>query len=182
MEEEPEDETPPSPEPFEPADDSDSNMANTPMEMEDLDDEIPPMEDLEPDLNFDDDNYDAAEPEPAKAKPASKPKPEPEPAMAEETIDENFDFDLSALDGTAAAPVTEEPPVDELEPEPEEDMAQAMLKAQGLDLAEDELDDAISHLIDELDGDNEPEKKPKDAKNTGEINLDDFDFGDDDFK
>ena len=31
-------------------------------------------------------------------------------------------------------------------------MVQAMLRAQGLDLAEDEMDDAISSLIDELDG------------------------------
>lgn len=37
--------------------------------------------------------------------------------------------------------------------EEKEDFAAQMLKAQGLDLDEDELDDAISHLIEELDGD-----------------------------
>ena len=37
-------------------------------------------------------------------------------------------------------------------------MVAAMLKEQGLDLAEDELDDAISSLIDELEGDDEEEE------------------------
>ena len=37
----------------------------------------------------------------------------------------------------------------------EEDMVAAMLKAQGLDLAEEELDDAISSLIEDLDRDDE---------------------------
>ena len=63
-------------------------------------------------------------------------------------------------------------------PKTKDEMAQAMLKAQGLDLAEDELDDAISDLIDELDeGDDAlmPGDDDIDAQ-IGDINLDDFDL------
>lgn len=47
------------------------------------------------------------------------------------------------------------------EEEEEEDMATAMLKAQGLDLAEEELDDAISSLIDELEDDEDDDDETK---------------------
>ena len=40
----------------------------------------------------------------------------------------------------------------------DEDMVEAMLKAQGLDLAEDELDDAISSLIDDLEDEEDEDK------------------------
>ena len=174
------------------------------MEMEEIDDEIPPMEDLEPDMDFEEDDID----EPEAQSEAAPEAPEPEEPEVER-IDEDFDFDLSALDSEsedddafAASPqaeqsesqepeVEEEPPVEAVaepeieaaEEEPqEEDMAQAMLKAQGLDLAEDELDDAISNLIDELDDDAEEPPKKQDSNMAGEINLDDFDFDDDDDK
>lgn len=195
-EEEPEEPKEPSPEPQDDSDDAGE------MQMQDLDDEIPPMEDLEPDLNFDEDEGEGESEQ--DAEDTTKAEADEPPR-----VDEDFDFDLSALDGdTTSEPASTEPEVlgepnveaqsaDELfdaatdvEPdpaeEPEEDMAQAMLKAQGLDLAEDELDDAISNLIDELD---EPEAAPsndttdaeKDAF-SGEINLDDFDFDDEDDK
>ncbi len=187
----------PSPEPQE------DNGDAGPMQMQDLEDEIPPMEDLEPDLNFDENPETSENTDQAAVDDTSR-------------VDEDFDFDLSALDGSAASepdgevegqlskepealgePDVETQSVDELfdtaaaveagiPEEPEEDMAQAMLKAQGLDLAEDELDDAISNLIDELD---EPEATPlnktTDAEKgafSGEINLDDFDFDDEDDK
>ena len=178
------------------------------MEMEEAeDDEIPPMEDLEPDMDFEEDEV--GEPE-AAIEPEAKVEAEVE-EPAPERIDEDFDFDLSAFDSgdgedddafaaspepegeiEADLPVEEVAEDDELAPgpeveaaeeePPEEDMAQAMLKAQGLDLAEDELDDAISNLIDELDDDPEDTPKPADPNMAGEINLDDFDFDDDDDK
>lgn len=188
------------------------------MQMQDLDDEIPPMEDLEPDLNFDDDDELVEETEP-------ETQEQSEEAEEVDKVDENFDFDLSSLDDkvsdapnvesdesnpetpvnkadvnadniddlldVAAVPEgdvtkddepTNDVPKDE-DPE-EEDMAQAMLKAQGLDLAEDELDDAISNLIDELDDDadvaEDSPKKDSSSAASGEINLDDFDFDDED--
>jgi hypothetical protein len=59
-----------------------------------------------------------------------------------------------------------------------DDMVQAMLRAQGLDLAEDEMDDAISSLIDELDG---AESKANSAADTDTDDFDNFDdFGMDD--
>lgn len=206
--EEESDDAPPEPEPFEPSDESASTEEDDAevMAMEEIEDDIPPMEDLAPDLDFEEDE--PAEPQPTTStneKAASESEP-PEPAnnpaeaQTEERIDENFEFDLSALDGdtttdsptpnaeqqnaeepapepppaTDNTPPTEEPPNP---PEEEEDMQQAMLKAQGLDLAEDELDDAISNLIDELD-DEVDDAEEKGAE--GEINLDDFDFGEDD--
>ena len=51
----------------------------------------------------------------------------------------------------------------------------AMLRAQGLDLAEDEMDDAISSLIDELDG---AESKANAAASMDGA-VDDFDNFDD---
>ncbi|HEY7773924.1 MAG TPA: vWA domain-containing protein [Marinagarivorans sp.] len=166
------------------------------MEMDDIDDEIPPMEDLEPEMDFEEDDLEDDD--------ASAPEEPP-------ADDENFDFDLSALDAddddtpatqpSEPAPEVGEPDSDEsVAPQEdnapaqddagdeEDDMADAMLKAQGLDLAEDELDDAISNLIDELDDDAEASNKPDDKADeqkkpgsnmAGEINLDDFDFDDD---
>jgi Periplasmic protein TonB, links inner and outer membranes len=54
--------------------------------------------------------------------------------------------------------------------EAKEDFAAEIRRVQGLDMDEDELDDAISNLIDELDG----EPRPKTA------DLDDIDFPDED--
>lgn len=195
----------PEPEPSE--DDDDPSI----MVMDELEDEIPPMEDLDAEIDFEEDDLE----------PAAEPAPE-EPAGESSTIDDDYEFDLSALDDSPAGAsdsddeTTAEPDVNGLEDEaiedggdqddafatetneadddgpdiaPEDDdMAQAMLKAQGLDLAEDELDDAISHLIDELDdgGDDGSQDKPdkKAASDNGaaggEINLDDFDFDDED--
>jgi len=53
-----------------------------------------------------------------------------------------------------------------------EDFAAEIRRAQGLDLEEDEMDEAISTLIDELDG------KPR-PSNEEPADMDDFDFGDD---
>ena len=46
----------------------------------------------------------------------------------------------------------------------DDDMVSAMLKAQGLDLAEEELDDAISSLIDDLEEEDEENDKDDDKK------------------
>lgn len=168
------------------------------MVMDELEDEIPPMEDLDAEIDFEEDDLEAA-PEPIKEESPA------EPSIA----DDDFEFDLSALDNdvddapepmavgqvldsdtdmdvTEAEPDanTEDASSPEIEAE-DDDMAQAMLKAQGLDLAEDELDDAISNLIDELDdgeddGAGGDESKSDGSSVGGEINLDDFDFDDED--
>ncbi|PCK07416.1 MAG: VWA domain-containing protein [Alteromonadaceae bacterium] len=66
------------------------------------------------------------------------------------------DDPMDELDDLDAMAVEEESKLDDAfddAEEEEEDMVTAMLKAQGLDLAEEELDDAISSLIDDLDND-----------------------------
>lgn len=110
--------------------------AAPPQPAEDLDDE-PPMEDLEPAME------DLSE------------LMNSEPAMEEIELDKSVDTaaasdDLDDLDQMAVA-----------EPEPDEndDMVDEMLKAQGLDLAGDELDDAISSLIDDMEADSGDDKE-----------------------
>lgn len=103
---------------------------------EEVDDE-PPMEDLDPAMEDLSDLIDS------------------EPLMEEIELDNSTDRpdtgdDLDDLDQMAVA-----------EPEPDEndDMVDAMLKTQGLDLAGDELDDAISSLIDDMEADSGEEKE-----------------------
>ena len=76
---------------------------------------------------------------------------EPEAETAMDAVEEEID-DLDAM----AMEVVEEAENAAGE-EDDEDMVSAMLKAQGLDLAEDELDEAISSLIDDLEDDDEEE-------------------------
>ncbi|WP_339073923.1 vWA domain-containing protein [Teredinibacter turnerae] len=97
--------------------------------------EEPPMEDLEPVL--------------------SAPEPEPIPAPMEvEEQDISDDLEMpeepqaDELDDLDAMSDAEGGAAEEAE---DDDMVAEMLKAQGLDLAEDELDEAISTLIDDLD-------------------------------
>jgi len=71
-------------------------------------------------------------------------------ASTDEPMDDLDDLDEMAVAADAAADADTG---SQSEEEEEEDMVAAMLKAQGLDLAEDELDDAISSLIDELEND-----------------------------
>ncbi|ACR14619.1 von Willebrand factor, type A [Teredinibacter turnerae T7901] len=97
--------------------------------------EEPPMEDLEPVL--------------------SAPEPEPIPApmeVEEQDISDDLEMpeepqadDLDDLDAMS------DPDGGAAEEAEDDDMVAEMLKAQGLDLAEDELDEAISTLIDDLD-------------------------------
>jgi uncharacterized protein (TIGR03503 family) len=166
------------------------------MKMDEMDDEIPPMEDLEPDMDFEEDD-----------------DPEEDTRKRElpvERIDENFDFDLSSLDsdeGDGRPPLqpsvslaaessvaaendglagSREEIMDDGQASDQDDEAlQAKIKMQGLDLAENELDDAISHLIEELDDEDTEEANPEESnagQGAGEMNLDDFDFDEDDNK
>lgn len=126
------------------------------MDMGDGDDEEPPMEDLDP--------AEADLVEDAAEAPTAPP--------ADEEIPMEDDFGVDDLE--------EEPSdaeMDERLQEEDDDLAAEMLKAQGLDLAEDELDDAITNLIDELDG--EPDSAKEETEDFGS-DIDDFDFGDDD--
>ncbi|HEY6527184.1 MAG TPA: vWA domain-containing protein [Cellvibrionaceae bacterium] len=122
----------------------------TQMQIPATEDEIPPMEDLDPDSDM------SAEPDDNSSSPTS-------------------DMDIDAL---FAEQATEAPP----KKDEADDMVQAMLRAQGLDLAEDEMDDAISNLIDELD-DTEAKANasstPDDASEDFD-NFDDFGMDDDD--
>lgn len=59
--------------------------------------------------------------------------------------------------------------------EERDSFAEDMLKAQGLDLAESELDDAISNLINELDGGSRASDNGKE-KDAGEFKDDDMDM------
>lgn len=130
------------------------------MDPGDDDEEEPPMEDLEPSALDD-------------------PNPR---AMANAPVGDDIDDGLVTEDDFGVDDL-EDDTAQQSEQDREEaladteaaDLAAEMLKAQGLDLAEDDLDDAISNLIDELDG--EPSEK-QGATDAGD--LDDFDFGDDD--
>ena len=100
-----------------------------------------------------------------------EPEPEPEvPEAVEEEVDDIAEMAMEAeaepeeplgdgfddLDEMAMEKEAEEAIEEELsQDEEEEDMVAAMLKAQGLDLAEDELDEAISSLIEDLDRDDD---------------------------
>lgn len=125
---------PPPPPPMEEYDETQMQIPTT-------EDEIPPMEDLDPDLDM---SMDADEPL------------------------SSSEVDIDAL----LAEQAEEPAPKKDEAD---DMVQAMLRAQGLDLAEDEMDDAISSLIDELDG---AESKANAAASMDGA-VDDFDNFDD---
>jgi uncharacterized protein (TIGR03503 family) len=129
--------------------------ALTPLFETSTQDEIPPMEDLEPDITFEEE---APKTEPAKA---------PSPPSAD-----SFEFDLEALSTPGRSHLDEALQADDAE------LSSALLKAQGLDLPENELDDAISNLIDELDGPLDDKPSPQQATQR-DINLDDFDFDED---
>lgn len=109
--------------------------ATAPASQEPESEEEPPMEDLDPVIgDAGDEDLDPVVSEPTA-------KSESEPRMDLDGLD-----DLDTMDDGGA------------EPEDDEDMVADMLKAQGLDLAEDELDEAISNLIDDLDGDGQDDE------------------------
>lgn len=110
------------------------------------DEEEPPMEDLDPD-------------EPPPPVSAEIPKLDDPVAEDEPTIEELQEELIEQVMG-------DEPKTDK------EDFAAEMRRAQGLDLDEDEMDEAISNLIEELDGQPRPSSSASD-------DMDDFDFGDD---
>lgn len=142
--------------------------------------EEPPMEDIDP---AEDEPEPAPEPEPEPESDFDDEDLDPEPmamddelaggdeedevpameSMGDDLVDDDDPMDaLDDLDQMAveaedeATGLTDEVPdavEDMMNEEEDEDMVTAMLKAQGLDLAEDELDDAISSLIDELEND-----------------------------
>ena len=125
----------------------------------DSEEEIPTLEpDAEPEMALDTDDDDDDVPlldaevlEPDESGAAMDGMSEFDDAEAmEDGLDEIDDLEEMSME------VEDEPVSEGDEPEgedDEEDMVTAMLKAQGLDLAEDELDDAISSLIDDLDDD-----------------------------
>lgn len=103
------------------------------------------------------------EPPQTEAKPSAEPElePEPEPEPSEQIDMEQTEF---AMD--TAEDEEEEPPMEDLEAPAEVDLSEEvdldatediefdeeMLNAEGLDLAEDEVDESIANLLDELDG------------------------------
>ncbi len=122
------------------------------LQEEEPEDEEPPMEDLEPQMGISDieaelepvENSEEMAMELGVAELEEIPIEEDEPPILEAVIDEeenDFD-DLDAM-------------LTETDNDEEDDMVAAMLKAQGLDLAEEELDDAISDLIDDIEEQNE---------------------------
>lgn len=134
----------------------------------------PPMEDLdlepeaisapdvhdetEMDLDVDDDLDELDEP--ADFKQAAQPV-EADPFADSEEDSWTQEEGVSDLDETLVEQFAGDASAEE-----KADFADEILKAQGLDLAEDELDDAISSLIDELDGSREAdeEEPPRDEK------------------
>jgi|GEM_PF-7067839 len=103
------------------------------------------------------------EPEPE----ASEPEAADELDTGQELLDaDESDTELDDLDEMAMAMAdAESNGASNTEAAPEDDdMVSAMLKAQGLDLAEEELDDAISSLIDDLEEEDEENDKDDDKK------------------
>ena len=130
-------------------DDSDiqeEEEASSEIDMDD-DMEMPSMDDISEDLpNIDDDINDEEDPI-AELSGLDDAAQEDEPG-AEDGLD-----DIDDLDAMSEPPSDQEIEDELAQEDEEEDMVSAMLKAQGLDLAEEELDDAISSLIDDLDRD-----------------------------
>lgn len=133
----------------------------------DEDEEEPPMEDLDSAVDTaKDDEMDMAQ------AMAMEEAAMEEPPIIDDAVEED-DFGVDDLEDDSV-----DAPEEAMPSEEHEDLEAEMLKAQGLDLAEDELDDAINNLIDELD-------ESRDV--TGEGNDDDgiddlagIDFEDDD--
>ena len=128
------------------ADDTDEAEDDSQMVMDDGGDseEEPPMEDLDAleldTSSADDDGMSFVEDD-------LDDDPEDIPEL-HDTLDEGSEEeDMEDIQDTLMDQV-----VGNASEEEKSDFADEMLKAQGLDLAEDELDDAISNLIDELDG------------------------------
>ncbi len=143
----------------------------TEMQIPPVEEDEPPMEDLDPsDEEVDDfDAFGLNEPTPAPAPQAQRPEPVPEPESQSMTADE-----IDALRApNSAAPAPKPTPA----ASPEDDMVKAMLRAQGLDLAEDEMDDAISGLIDQIDNSTKRNQQagaaPPDFDNFDDFGLDD---------
>lgn len=146
-------------------------------QMEEIEEE-PPMEDLEP---IEDEPEPDRIPEPIpepKEKPASQTSNAPasdleadldallgggqEDISADEDVNADAGSSMDELDDLDAMAMESEDSGEESdalkemsEEDEEEDMVSAMLKAQGLDLAEDELDEAISSLIEDLENDDD---------------------------
>ncbi len=146
---EPEPEAEPEPEPVEeeaeamPMDDELTEMLE--------EEEEAPVEEPAPEVDDIDDLLAEAAPEP---EPETVPEPEPEMDLDDDDpMDALDDLDQMAVEAEEATADTDDSAVAAMDEDEEEDMVSAMLKAQGLDLAEDELDDAISSLIDELEND-----------------------------
>ena len=97
--------------------------------------EEPPMEDLEPAM---------ADMSALEDADASSPEEDDPLESALDDLDQMTADNSEESDEESADKDTEE----------DDDMVSAMLKAQGLDLADDKLDDAISSLIDDMDEDN----------------------------
>ncbi|WNO11714.1 vWA domain-containing protein [Teredinibacter sp. KSP-S5-2] len=163
---------------------------------EELDEEEPPMEDLDPIIeepSMEMGMEMEMEPEPAfeeepqiESEPADDIPPEPEleiePPVVEDVAD---DGDFDDLDEMVPEDVDDDVDDDVAteEEDEEDDMVAAMLKAQGLDLAEEELDDAISGLIDELDEQEAAAQAAADAENDfSDTDFDDMDDFDEDDK
>ena len=153
------------------------------MDDADSDDEEPPMEDLEDDTasTFENDVDEPNSPptlderaagsgDDAAAIEMDDLEAEESTKLNKDDVVEEDDFGVDDLEEELLEQIA-----GDADSETQAELEQEMLKAQGLDLPEDELDDAISSLIDELDG----ERKPK----TKEADQDDFDdFGLDDDK
>lgn len=106
--------------------------------------EEPPMEDLEPAM--------------------AEPPPMPDMPDEDDDLEMPDDDDLDMADDLDAMAGEDSPEDAEAPSDDDDDMVAEMLKAQGLDLAEDELDEAISTLIDDLDAgaddDDDPDLDP----------------------
>lgn len=128
-------------------------------EVDEVDEEEePPMEDLDPEVA-----EEVPEPPPSLDEDLYEPdENEADNSMAMGGMDdmlaepqETLGNDLDGIDDldAMAMDIAEESAATAEEEQEEDDMVTAMMKAQGLDLAEEELDDAISSLIDDLDDD-----------------------------
>jgi len=132
------------------------------MEGPDVEEEEPPMEDLSEEIAMDLESMPGGEDAIEVDDGTSSSDPTEEMAMAD-------DFGVDDLeDDSLNQPESESPPDDT------DDLQMELLKAQGLDLAGEEMDDAINSLIDELDGTREGEDDISDM-----VDLDDFDFDED---
>lgn len=147
----------------------------TQMQVPPIEEEEPPMEDLEP-AETNDLSDDAFGLEPTPSYDSSNASADNDSSMSMEDIDALLAAEDPVIPPPPPIPekTKAEPLIKPRQASAEDDMVKAMLKAQGLDLAEEEMDGAISNLIDDMENTTQKKLQVRDATPPDFDDFDDF--------